>query len=59
MKPFLKKLDWIFDFYIAYYLYNSNKVDSYYKYMYEKWNVHLDNPCENEIRNITKKEYKF
>ena len=37
MKKFLKKLDWIFDYYIAYFLYNENKLYRYHDYMKSKW----------------------
>ena len=37
MKKFLKKLDWIFDYYIAYFLYNPNKLHRYHDYMTSKW----------------------
>ncbi len=33
----MKKLEWIFDYYIAYFLYNPNKIDRYYKYLRNKW----------------------
>jgi len=37
MKKFFKKLDWIFDYYVAYFLYNPNKLSMYNDYMSEKW----------------------
>lgn len=37
MGKLLKKLDWYFDYYIAYMLYNGNKRDRYYEYMENKW----------------------
>ena len=37
MKKFLKKLDWIIDYYFVYFLYNGNKQDRYFDYMKKKW----------------------
>ena len=37
MKKFLKKLDWIWDYYFVYFLYNGNKLDKYFQYMERKW----------------------
>lgn len=34
---FFKKLEWYFDYYIAYFLYNGNKQDRYVQYMQKKW----------------------
>ena len=34
----IKKLDWIWDYYFVYFLYNANKLDRYYEYMNKKWN---------------------
>jgi hypothetical protein len=35
----MKKLTWFFDYYVAFFLYNPNKIDRYYRYMEEKWNI--------------------
>lgn len=37
MMKFLKRLEWIFDFYIAWMLYNARKSYNYHKYMINKW----------------------
>jgi len=37
MKKFIKKVDWIFDYYIAYMLYNPEKLWIYNSYMINKW----------------------
>jgi hypothetical protein len=37
LKKILTKLDWWFDCYIAYFMYNGNKQHRYYKYINEKW----------------------
>lgn len=37
MKKFLTKLDWYFDYYIVWILYNGNKSDKYVDYMIKKW----------------------
>ena len=34
----INKLDWIWDYYFVYFLYNGNKMDRYYEYMNKKWN---------------------
>lgn len=39
MKNVLKKLEWCFDFYIAYFLYNGNKRHRYQEYMEKKWGI--------------------
>jgi hypothetical protein len=38
IKKILKKLDWIWDYYFVYFLYNGNKLNGYYDYMNKKWN---------------------
>lgn len=37
MKKFLTKLEWIFDYYFAYLLFNGNKLNRYYDYMCKKY----------------------
>lgn len=37
MKRLLKKLEWLFDYYIAWMFYNGNKQDRYIEYMETKW----------------------
>lgn len=37
MKKLLTKLDWYFDYYIVWILYNGNKSDKYVEYMINKW----------------------
>jgi 2-polyprenyl-3-methyl-5-hydroxy-6-metoxy-1,4-benzoquinol methylase len=37
MKKFLTKLDWYFDYYIVWILYNGNNSDKYVDYMIKKW----------------------
>ena len=37
MKKLLKKLDWIWDYYFVYFLYNGNKTQDYIDYMEKKW----------------------
>ena len=37
MNKIIKKLDWWFDYYIAYFLYNGNKQGKYVDYMTKKW----------------------
>ena len=39
MKKLLKKLDWWFDIYIVWFLYNGNKTQSYYEYLEKKWKI--------------------
>ena len=37
MKKLLRKLDWIWDYYFVYFLYNGNKTHRYIEYMEKKW----------------------
>ena len=37
LNKILRKLDWIWDYYFVYFLYNGNKIDRYYEYMKNKW----------------------
>lgn len=37
MNKIFKKLDWWFDYYIAYFLYNGNKREKYNEYIKKKW----------------------
>jgi|LauGreDrversion4_2_1035121.scaffolds.fasta_scaffold221489_4 hypothetical protein len=37
-KKILRKLDWWFDYYIAWMFYNGNKTHKYIEYMEKKWN---------------------
>ena len=37
MNKIFKKLDWWFDYYIVYFLYNGNKHHLYIDYMEKKW----------------------
>ena len=37
MKKLLRKLDWWFDYYFAWMLYNGMKQDRYVQYMRNKW----------------------
>jgi hypothetical protein len=30
-------IDWIFDYYIAYFTYKTDKLDRYHNYMIQKW----------------------
>jgi hypothetical protein len=39
MIKFKIKLEWIFDYYIAYFLYNPKKIDRYFRYMDQKWEI--------------------
>ena len=36
-KKILKKLDWLFDYYIAWMFYNGNKTHRYIEYVEKKW----------------------
>lgn len=37
MKNFINKLEYYFDYYVAYFLYNGNKRDRYHAYMRSKY----------------------
>jgi hypothetical protein len=46
MKKFLKRLDWIIDFYFVIFLYNPNKVHRYHAYMKNKWGEKYESPSD-------------
>ena len=52
MNRLINQLDWIFDYYVAYFMYNPNKIDVYYKYMFDKWNVNLNTKFEKQTENF-------
>lgn len=33
----LKQIEWLWDYYIVYHLYNERKIDVYHRWMYIKW----------------------
>ena len=37
MKKILTKIEWWFDYYIVWFLYNPNKRHQYFEYMTKKW----------------------
>ena len=37
MKKYLKRIEFWFDLYFVYFLYNGNKIGKYYEYMEKKW----------------------
>ena len=37
MKRFIKRIEWIFDYYVAYILYSPMKFHRYHEYMISKW----------------------
>ncbi len=39
MKNLTEKLEWIFDYYVAYFLYNPHKIARYYRYLNQKWTI--------------------
>jgi len=41
MKKFLKKVDWVLDYYFVIWLYSPNKIDRYSKYMEDKWGKNI------------------
>ena len=43
MKKLLKKIEWCFDYYIAWMMYNPNKQDRYIDYMEQKWGKQNEN----------------
>lgn len=46
MKKLLKKLEWWFDIYIAYFLYSDTKKHRYYNYINQKYNLMKDDMYE-------------
>jgi hypothetical protein len=56
MKTFLKKFEWLYEYYIVYYLFSPNKLQRYHTYMRRKWK---DRYCTQEefddyLRNLHK-----
>jgi|GEM_PF-3241856 len=39
MKNLIEKLEWWFDYNVIFLLYNPNKIDRYYRFMEEKWEI--------------------
>jgi hypothetical protein len=39
MKRLINKLEWIIDYYFVYFLYNPQKIDRYYNYLDDKWDL--------------------
>lgn len=39
MKRLINKLEWIIDYYFVYFLYNPQKIDRYYNYLNDKWDL--------------------
>jgi hypothetical protein len=37
IKQYFKTVEYWFDYYFVYFLYNGNKIDKYYEYMEKKW----------------------
>ncbi len=37
MKKITAKLEWILDYYLVYFLYNTNKIEKYNNYLRNKW----------------------
>lgn len=48
MKNIFKKIDWILDFYVGYFLHNGQKMYRYDNYMTKKWGYKYERKrCEN------------
>ena len=43
MKKLFRNIDWIIDYYLVYFLYNTSKLDRYDTYMKEKWGEKYNN----------------
>lgn len=39
MKRLINKLEWIIDYYFVYFLYNPQKIERYYNYLNDKWDL--------------------
>ena len=44
MKKLVEELEWVFDYYIAYFLYNPYKIDRYNLFMKNKWDFLPEQP---------------
>lgn len=56
MKLFIYRISWIYDYYIVYFLYNPQKINTYYTYMFDKWNINLDQLGDREVKKSNQKE---
>ena len=54
MKTIADKLEWIFDYYIVYFLYNPNKIDRYNKYLIDKWDFEAEKYMATETQEIVR-----
>ena len=54
MKNLTQKLEWIFDYYVVYFLYNPHKIEAYYRYMHEKWEK-VQGSFEHHLKHSTVK----
>jgi len=57
MKTIADKLEWIFDYYIAYFLYNPNKIDQYNQFLIEKWEFFPEEPHGINKNKIREKDW--
>ena len=44
MKKIWEELEWIFDYYIAFFLYNPNKIHRYNQFLQDKWDFLPEKP---------------
>jgi hypothetical protein len=49
IKKFIRKIEWLFDYKIVYFLYNQRKIHRYYQYMSDKWDV-MPNSCYCSVK---------
>ena len=56
MKKFIEEMEWIFDYYIVYFLYNPNKNERYSQFLQDKWEFLPEKPYK--MKKIKLKEVK-
>jgi hypothetical protein len=49
MKKFLKELDWVWDYYFVYFLYNDMKKHRYHAHMTKKWGDRYNNKLNQDL----------
>jgi hypothetical protein len=47
----IRSLEWIFDYYFAYFLYNGNKHHRYFDYMCNKWGSRFTDRVDQNFRD--------
>ena len=52
MKKLIEKLEWICDYYLVYFLYNTRKIGRYHQYMRDKWGLETEGVIDFEDQYV-------